>query len=925
MGNGTANLRRAVRALGQLVDPDALSDRDLLARFADRDDQDAFAHLVRRYTGLVLGVCRRALGNATDAEDACQATFLVLARKAKAGRWRASVANWLFTTARQVAANARLAAARRARREGLAAVREPASPLDQVTGRELLVALDEELDRLPPRYREPLVLCYLQGLTRDEVAARLGVPAATVKTHLERGRKRLGDALTKRGCGLGAGLLTLAITSQGTANPPALTHAILATVSGPPPAAVAALAEEVTVHSLVKKSLPSLLLAVVLLGGVGLAALNLSAAGPADKSTPPPKPVEEDKQPIRFAGRVVGPDGQPVAGAKLYLGQAGGYYKTPTPAPEVAATRADGQFTVSAPRDEYRDNWAVLTATAPGFGAGWVTVPLGRRRDDLTIRLAVDDVPIIGRIVDLEGKPIRGATLTVLQIHAAGKDGLGPWLDACRAGKGNVLELEQQYLKNYTTALSPVVRSDAAGVLRLTGIGRDRLVRGQIDGPGIVTRQVCILTRPGKPFDVVYHKGDRERNRSDELTTYHPADFRYPAAPDRPIVGVVRDKDTGKPLAGVTVVSEKFAYSAYHGLDLVRTTTDADGKYRLGGMPKGAANKIKLLPPADLPYVVVGTTVADDPGLGPVTVNFDLKRAVWIEGKLTDKATGLPVRGAVEYYAMYDNPNRADYPGFDAAGLHHTRPVAEDGTFRIAGLPGPGVVGVYSRGQHYRRADVREDEFGTKARSLTTAPFIISFTSNYEALAKVDPPKGAAVVKRDITVDPGFTFTATVVGPDGTPLAGARWFDPHKGVWTPVAGTKFAGRFNPTSPGELVVKHPAKQLVGVAAPPKEDGGRVTIQLQAGATISGRLVDAAGKPRAGVELRVSFRPKGWRATRDALPETVTTDPAGRFRIEGALPGYEYVLRDDDGEHEVTRVPRSGEAIDLGAVTPRRPAE
>src|SRR5262249_49158708 len=145
-----------------------------------------------------------------DAEDACQATFLVLAQKAKGNRWQPSVANWLFTTARKVAHNARVAARRRARREAQAAVPEAVQPVDRMTGAELLAARDEELDRLPPRYREPLVLCYLEGLTRDEAAARLGVPAATLKTRLERGRKRLGDALTRRDCTLGAGLLALA-------------------------------------------------------------------------------------------------------------------------------------------------------------------------------------------------------------------------------------------------------------------------------------------------------------------------------------------------------------------------------------------------------------------------------------------------------------------------------------------------------------------------------------------------------------------------------------------------------------------------------------------------------------------------------------------------------------------------------------------
>ena len=183
--------------------------------------------------------------NAQDAEDACQAVFLVLARKAKSARWQPSIANWLYATARKTAANARAAALRRARREGQALVPEAVQPLDQMTSRELLTALDQELDRLPSRYREPLVLCYLEGLTRDEAARRLEIPAGTVKIQLERGRKRLGDALTRRGCGLGVGLLTLAATSVAEASPLRLTPTVVKAGLGAPSAHVLALTEGV--------------------------------------------------------------------------------------------------------------------------------------------------------------------------------------------------------------------------------------------------------------------------------------------------------------------------------------------------------------------------------------------------------------------------------------------------------------------------------------------------------------------------------------------------------------------------------------------------------------------------------------------------------------------------------------------------------
>src|SRR5262249_23148298 len=181
-----------------------LTDRDLLMRFSDGDEA-AFATLVNRHSSMVLGVCRRVLPTVQDAEDACQATFLVLARKAANGPWQPSIANWLYTTARRIAAKTNRATSRRAKRESQTVRRVTASAIDQMTGREAFAVLDEELDRLPAIYREPLVLCYLEGLTRAEAAARLRILPATLKSQLDRGRKRLGDAPTTRGVTLGAG------------------------------------------------------------------------------------------------------------------------------------------------------------------------------------------------------------------------------------------------------------------------------------------------------------------------------------------------------------------------------------------------------------------------------------------------------------------------------------------------------------------------------------------------------------------------------------------------------------------------------------------------------------------------------------------------------------------------------------------------
>src|SRR5262245_23718950 len=143
-----------------------LDDRQLLERFTAGRDEAAFAELVRRHGPMVLGVCRRVLHNSHDADDAFQATFLVLVRKAGSISKGESVGGWLQRVAHNVALKSREQASARRRREQRPEGHSPADALAEVTGRELLAVLDEELARLPQRYRAALVLCYLEGKTR---------------------------------------------------------------------------------------------------------------------------------------------------------------------------------------------------------------------------------------------------------------------------------------------------------------------------------------------------------------------------------------------------------------------------------------------------------------------------------------------------------------------------------------------------------------------------------------------------------------------------------------------------------------------------------------------------------------------------------------------------------------------------------------
>ena len=294
VGNGI------LRAVLSAADAMGLTDRELLAQF-NEGNQAAFAAIVKRHTGMVLGVCRRVVPTVQDAEDACQATFLVLARKAKTGKWQSSVANWLYTTARRIASTANRAAAQRIKREMRTAAPAPDCVLDQMTVREAFAVLDDELDKLPPIYREPLVLCYLQGLTRDEAAARLAIPAATLKGQLDRGRKRLANALTKRGIDIGAALMAVAVTRSAGASPQ-LIQSILSAVGGAPSASVAALAQGVGVNGvMLKAELLALAAVIATATGFGLSSLLIAAGTqkPAIERPQQPEPsaaVKADPQ-----------------------------------------------------------------------------------------------------------------------------------------------------------------------------------------------------------------------------------------------------------------------------------------------------------------------------------------------------------------------------------------------------------------------------------------------------------------------------------------------------------------------------------------------------------------------------------------------------------------------------------------------------
>ena len=286
---------RLSEAIRHLHANDTASDADLLGAFVRTRDADAFETLVRRHGPMVLGVCRRVLGY-HDAEDAFQAVFLVLARRAAGLVPRDRLANWLYGVAYRTALRGQHMAARRRAREAQLGDSVQPSIEDAEPAADLSAVLDRELSRLPERLRLPVVLCDLEGRTRRQVARELGIPDGTLSNRLATARKLLADRLRRRGVSLPAGGLAVFLAREGSSNVSAQLIAAAvrtATVHPVASAAVSALTREVEKAMFLTKLkvLTTVVVVAVLAVGVGSwEGRTAIAQPPRGKDPVPPAP-----------------------------------------------------------------------------------------------------------------------------------------------------------------------------------------------------------------------------------------------------------------------------------------------------------------------------------------------------------------------------------------------------------------------------------------------------------------------------------------------------------------------------------------------------------------------------------------------------------------------------------------------------------
>jgi RNA polymerase sigma factor (sigma-70 family) len=914
-------LLRYVHRLVRRPREDKASDTSLLEQFISAGDERAFAALVERHGPMVLHVCRRVLGNDHDAEDAFQATFLVLARRATALIRREALPAWLHGVAHRVALRARVARMRRLPDTGAVAVPrvDPhPDPLAELSARELLLIVDEEVRRLPEVYRLPVLLCCLEGHSLEEAARQLGWTTGSVKGRLERGRARLHQRLLRRGLTLSA-VLTAMEVSRGSAAalvtlladrliPVAVAFARCPTaVHGGISAGTALLATETLRHmTRAPLKLTSALLLAGSLLATGFALQRVEHAPPphrvlsagTDERAAPAAGGDEQGTPIQVSGRVLDPRGQPLAGARLYVGYC---VRRFTPALEIrhqayplrGTSREDGRFQFTFNTGELDAQWlddsrpAVL-AVADGYGPDWVQLGESAEGSGLSLKL-VEDLPLVGRILDRDRRPVAGTTILVQNVISDTRDGVSRFLR--REVK---IWPPPGSWRGPIPGQAPTLRTDAEGRFRLQGLGRDRIVVLALAGETLQHAGFEAVVRPSAAMPYLGKKlGDP---------------FEVMAAPARPIRGLVRDQLTGVPIEGARVSV------LFHDAGAL---TDAVGHFEvLGCSQREQSYFVTVQPPLDQPYLAASTWASAPAGAEPFSVKFDLVRGLWLSGRVTEEATQVPPRVArVEYHPLPATSRRARLTnGFtQAASSAVIRP---DGSYRLAVLPGPGVICVAaSPGDAYAAAVVDPDAWA-KRFDGEFPPGGTGFLciDKYNVLTPINPSETETALTLDLQVERAVSRPGMVVGPDHQPLAGVRVRGlsalPDDEI---LQAASFTVRgLNPRGSRALFFHHRDRGLGKMLTIRGEETGPLTVQLDPCGSVAGRLLDARGQPVAEVKvfsLRMGDGP-------EVLAET---DRDGRFR--GALvPGPKYTLglaetrrlATDVGEVEV----ESGRTRDLG---------
>jgi RNA polymerase sigma factor (sigma-70 family) len=911
-----------------------LPDHRLVERFIEERDEAAFEVLVARHGPMVLSVCRGILRDPGDAEDAFQAVFLVLVKKAATIRGRQALGGWLYQVARRVAVEANKAAARRRAREregGLVASARTASGPALID--ELLLVMHEEIARLPEKHRLAVVLCELEGKTHNQAAVELNWSERTLRRRLAEARERLKARLLRRDLRLDdAALGTVFLREAQTAVPPVWSKATVGaamdlvnhTIT---PGTVSAAAGSLTHEVLKIMLLQKLKLASAALLGAGLMAWVATAALISrgdEPQKPAPAPVARRATPtdapqlatepdpldavgtFPVAGRVLDPDDKPVAGAEVYIRHFRQFPWNPAdPAPtgqhgRVAVSDRDGRFHFDLDKassdwpfgDGPAWHWAQFVAVVPGYGPAWSTAGSLLKGGEATLRLVHDDVPIRGRVLDTQGRPVPGLTVRAAQI---GTTQAGTDLDALLATGEMDYEIVTDWCRDPTwLGRHGTWTTDINGRFEIRGIGRDQMVGLGIDGPGLAHLSLCAMARVSR---AIPKPRPRPTGTSPDMAYYDSppppllvgASFEHIAGPSKPIVGIVRAKGTAQPAPGVPVTGIEPVTHTWIG-----TKTDQQGRFQLLGLPKAGVFQVRVDPRTGFdPFLAVATAVTDTAGLKPIEMTIDIPRGVIIKGRLIDSTTGRIVRAKkVLYYKLPTNPNEG-YTEAAHGGV-------SDPGFKMTVPPGEGFIYANVREQEspYVRARLRKEDKGRGIGGPGDGETMSVQLNAHNAYKIINVPADANDFTVDLALTRGLTRKGRLVDPEGKPVTGVRCYG-LSSTWgfvkTLSDETFEVHGLEPGHRRQLIFAHNDRRLVGAVIIKEEDLKSETpleVRLGTPGSIKGRLMDEDGLPLAGVTLSVmSFELNGLHNLPALWPddETFHSDADGRFEVTGLKPG------------------------------------
>jgi RNA polymerase sigma factor (sigma-70 family) len=916
-----------------------LPDQQLLERFAGHHEEAAFEALVKRHGALVLGVCRLLLPNWHDAEDAFQATFWVLARKAGTVGKQGSLGGWLYQVAYHAAIKIRARAANRLQQESKVGQRPTPDPLAEVTGRELVATLDEELHHLPEQFRVPLVLCYLEGNTRDEAARQLGWSLGTLKRRLEQGKEKLRRRLEQRGLALPAVFLAAGAT-EGAARAavPSLLAATTARSAAKLVGGNTGTALGTPLGAITEQVLQTLFpspfkIAGAVLGLVALAALAVialaqrSAEGKADTGpkadAAPQKPVATPRGQaqakagqMHVTGRVLDTQGKPIGGARVAVivrpknsGRGGDFAADRYRVLGQGRADAGGRFHLTAGRtSSVRHRDVTVLAKARGYALGWQSLNPDADTPQGDIKLMPEE-PIRGRLVDLQGQPAAGVRVYVNHVGRSVSgmlNGVSPFFP----------QSEKLPLWPEPAITNHKGRFVVAGLNRSAGVGleiqdeRFAPYRIYLDGRG-----------PAK-------------------------DLAASLAPAQRIEGNIAYADTGKPVpnARLTVYSSNEPYGGGGGLD---GRADGQGHFRLNPYA-GKYFTVAAYTPDGKPYLTVRKQVQWAQGAVKQRLNLKLPRGVLIQGTVLEAVSGKPLAGASVQY-IPRNANNPNYREDVVTGWEGIVVTGTEGVFRITALPGPGHLLVSGPTLDFIHAEIGANMI------YSGTPGGIRFSP--DAVVKLDFSPKISTQKVTVRLHRGVTVKGKLVRPDGKPVAEALmmcrlhvnplslfWRFPQK-----VRDGRFELHGCDPKASYPVYFLDAKNKWGasVTLAAKQAGKPLIVRLLPCGKATARLVDPTAKPWVNVfpwlEILITPGPDKYdrraekqgmlAADGDYLPNidrlnywrSPFSDAKGRLTLTALIPGATYRIVDQDKDGKRTTKDfqvQAGKTLDLGDVVLKR---